>query len=412
MKKSWFIAIIILVTLILLGIGVYFFFPGLGTSVAPQKTDPVSLFGNTDDAGNPIVATSTKNNEVVPDQNIPDRNENGEVSLPGFVARKIGDYPVSSLQPLDFKTGTTSTSTLLLSVSKDGGTIRMYDPKNKETSIVGDLSVPNIIASGFTKNATYVIVQSQDGDVLKTFVLQSTAPRDIKEERFYSPILTSATIDSFFIENETIYLIEKIRNGTEAYAYNPRQNKKTLLYRGLISNMYGYARNGRIFLGTKSGTNMNGFLFEVDTKTNTVKTLSSGSGLVAIPDQTGGSFVTTTFSGPRTNTTVFNIKDSTSKNVLVSTWKDKCVPDFSSKSFMFCGGIAELREVVLPESWYMGKVTTTDSLYLIDTKSQSADILATTDEQVDVLDPQSSSYSGILTFINKKDFTPWVVLVE
>lgn len=412
MKKSWFIAIIILVTLTLLGIGVYFFFPRLNISNNPQKTDIGSLFGNLDDAGNPIIATST---EQIPTTNIGNNSENTtteENTGARFVARKIGDYLVSSLQPLDFKTGTSSTSTLLMSVSKDGGVVRMYDPKIKETTIVGNLAVPNIIASGFTKSGAYVVVQSQDGDTLKTLVLQSTSPRNIKEERFYNPILTNTTVDSFFIENETIYFIEKTKNGSEMYAYNPRQNKKTLLYRGLMSNMYGYARNGRIFLGTKSGTNMNGFLFEVDTKTNTVKTLLSGNGLVAIPDQTGALFFTTTFFGSRTNTNVFNVKDSTNKKVLVSTWKDKCVPDLSSKSFMFCGGTTELQEVVLPESWYMGKVTTNDSLYLIDTKSQSADILTTTSEQVDVLDPQSSAYSGILTFINKKDFAPWIVIVE
>lgn len=412
MKKSWFIAIIVFITLILLGIGIYFFFPRLNIQNNPPKTDTRPLFGNLDDAGNPIVATST---EQTPTTNVnanPEDATNGENIGVRFVARKVGDYPVSSLQPLDFKTGTTSTTTLLTSISKDGGIVRVYDPKTKETSIVGTIAAPNIIASEFTKSGAYVLVQSQDNDTLKTIILQSTSPRNVKEERFYTPIFTSNTVDSFFIENETIYIIEKIRTGSELYTYNPRQKKKTLLYRGLISNMYGYARGSKIFLGTKSGTNMNGFLFEVDAKTNTLKTLVSGNGLIAIPDQSGASFLTSAFFGSQVRANIFTAKDGTNKNMDVRTWKDKCTPDFSSKSFIFCGGVGALSEATLPEAWYMGKITTSDSLYLIDTQSQSVDIIATTDESVDVLDPQSSSYSGILTFINKKGFAPWVVLVE
>jgi len=404
MKKSWFITLIILTTLILVGIGIYFFFPNISLTQPNEVKKPSSLFGSLDS-----IDTLNENTE-----NNPIEEESTQVEEPpqkpiGFVAKKIGDYLVSSVQPLDFKTGTTSTTTLLLSVGKDIGTLRLYNPKNNETTIVGSLSIPNIIISEFTQSGKYVIVQSQNQDTLKTFILQSTQPQNIFGERFFTPIFSSTNASGFFIDKETIYLVEKIRSGSELYVYNLSKNTKTLLYRGLFSNIYGYARNGKIMLGTKPLSGMDGFIFDLNTKNSTLTKSVSGKGITGIPDQTGENLLVTSFFDSSTRVEAFTLKDKVGETISITTWKDKCTPDFNSRSFMFCGGISKINNITLPEQWYMGKISTNDSLYLIDIKNQSFDLLASTDEFVDVLDPRSSFYSGVFTFINKKDFTPWIV---
>lgn len=407
MKKSWFITLIILTTLILVGIGIYFFFPNISLTQPNEVKKPSSLFGSLD-------SIDTLNGNTENNQNNSIKEENNQLEEPaekpiGFVAKKIGDYLVSSVQPLDFKTGTTSTTTLLLSVGKDMGTLRLYNPQSDESTIVGSLAIPNIIMSEFTRSGKFVVVQSQDNEILKTFILQSTQPQNMFGERFFTPIFSSVNAPGFFIDGETIYLIEKIRSGTELYVYNPNKKIKTLIYRGLFSNIYGYARNGTLFLGTKPLSGADGFLFELNTKNSTLNKIRSGKGIVGIPDQTGVNILVTSFFGSNTTVETVSLKDKVGEIVSLSTWKDKCTPDFSSRSFMFCGGISDINNVVLPEQWYMGKISTNDSLYLIDIANQSFDVLATTSEPVDVLDPHSSSYSGILTFINKRDFTPWIV---
>lgn len=407
MKKSWFVTIVITVTILLVAIGIYFFFPSF-TKIGTLTQDNNSpLFGNLNNDTNNNNSQATSSNTTTPSTTKPeDLKPIGQEV--GFKAFKIGDYQVSSFQPLDFKVGTTSTSTLLLSIGKGSGIVRLYDPKINTTTIVGTISVPNIITSLFTSNGTYAVVQSQDNDTLKTIVLKSE-PRTLKEERFFSPIFSSSNVDSFFIEGNIIYFIEKIQSGSELYMYIPSTNKRTLLYRGIFSDIYGFARQGNIFLGTKAAANTNGFIFKLDTKKGLVTKLAYGTAVVGVPNQKGDSVLVTEFSGNNTESGILDVSTKERVFLPLEIFKEKCTPDFSTKTFMFCGAPKSLTGN-MPDFWYMGKVSINDSLYLIDSEDGSMSILTVPPEEVDVIYPQSSQYSGILTFINKKDSSPWIVL--
>lgn len=407
MKKSWFITLVIVLTLLLVGIGIYFFFPTftkIGT-LAPNDNSP--LFGNLSDDINGSSVSATSSAPLTP--SFPQEGSQVPIGQEvGFQAFKIGDYQVSSVQPLDFKVGTTSTTTLLLSIGKGSGTVRMYDPQTNTTSIVGTISVPNIVASGFTSNSTYVVVQSQENDTLKTIVLKNE-PRTLKEERFFSPIFSASNINSFFIEGNTIYFIEKIQSGSELYMYVPSTGKRTLLYRGVFSDLYGFSRQGNIFLSTKAAVGTQGFIFKLDTKNSLMTKLTSGIALLGVPNQTGNFILITEFYENSAEAGLLEVATKERNFLSLETLKEKCVPDFSTKTFMFCG-VPQTIPQNMPDAWYMGKVSTNDTLYLIDTEQGSLSTLASTEEVVDVLSPHSSQYSGILTFINKKDSSPWIII--
>lgn len=406
MKKSWFVVLVVFITLLLLGIGLYFFFPSfqkIGGSVRPGG----SLFGNTDDNGrnNTGGTTTTPIIPTTPETPIEATPSESEI---GFKAFKIGEYAVSSLQPLDFKVSTTSTTTLLLSVGRGSGVVRLYDPKTEVTSIVGTISVPNIITAEFTANGQYVVVQSQDVDILKTIVLKSD-PRTPMEERFFSPVFSSSDVTSFFIEGNTIYLIEKIKSGSELYEYIPNTNRRTLLYRGVFSDLYGFARNGTVFLGTKAAAGMQGFIFKLDKAKGLLTKVESGTAILGIPNQDGGVVLTTEFFSTSGQTRLHNTTTKESPLLSIRTMKDKCTPDFSTRTFMFCGGSSKV-PANMPDIWYMGKTSLSDTLYLLDSEQTSFSVLTTTSEDIDVIYPKSSPHSGILTFINKKDSYPWIII--
>lgn len=408
MKKSWFITLVVFLTLSLISIGLFFFFPSFKKITSNTLPNNNPLFGNlnsdeqnpqTVPGGTPVTGTTTKPDlETLPGSKI------------GYKAFKLGDYAVSSLQPLDFKTSTSSTSTLILSVGKGSGVVRLYDPNTGAATIVGTISIPNIIASEFTSNGTYVVVQSQDDDSLKTIVLKNN-PRTPTEERFFSPIFSSSNVSSFFINGNTIYFIEKIKSGSELYEYVPNSGKRTLLYRGLFSDLYGFARGGNIFLGTKATSNTTGFLFKLDRTKELMVKITSGNTLLGIPNQNGTSFLTTEFFGRGAQSNLINTATKEKNPLSIKTLKDKCVPNLSVRTYMFCG-VPENMPENMPDTWYMGKVSTNDALYLIDSETGSSSVLTTTDEEVDVIHPQSSQYSGILTFINKKNFNPWIVVIQ
>lgn len=408
MKKSWFVAIVIFLTLLLLGIGLYFFFPSFKKITDTVIPGDSPLFGTiTDTEGTNNQNNTNNTSPTTPITPTPEAPIEGEIRYKAF---KIGDYSVSSVQPIDFKTGTTSTTTLLLSVGKGSGVVRLYDPQTEVTSIIGSISVPNIITSEFTQDGTYVVVQSQEVDTLKTMVLKST-PRTPTEERFFSPIYSSSNTTNFFVEKNTIYFVEKIQSGSELYEYVPSTNKKTLLYRGLFSDIYGYARGKDVFIGTKPAANTQGFVFKLNKELGLLEKIASGNAIVGIPSLNGEFLLTTEYSGSGAQTNLVNVSTKEFNSVRLNTFKEKCIPKTSTRTYVFCGASKSIKESS-PDVWYMGKVSNDDDLYLIDSENGSLSILATTDGLVDVIYPHSSQYSGILTFINKKNFNPWIIILK
>lgn len=384
MKKSWFITIVIIITIVLIGIGVYFFFPSVSKKIAPI-IDP-SLFGElVDENGNIITQpTNTPNNN--PDN--PDTTETPADALPGFKAFKIGDYEVASVQPIDFKVSATETTTLLLSVGKGSGVVRLYDPKIGSTSIIGTISIPNIIRSEFTSNGTYVVVQSQESDSLKTFVLKND-PRTPIEERFFTPIFSSSSIDSFFIDGNTVYFVEKTKTGADIYEYVPSLNKRNLIFRGIFNNIYSFAQNGTIFIGTKPASGAMGFIFKLDKTKGLVNKIASGTALVGVSGQNGDKVITTEFFDSTSTSKILNSGTKQTSNITIKTNKEKCTPNLSTKTIIFCAGTDKAFEKG-PDAWYMGAVSLSDSLYFIDQETNEVSFVTTTDEPVDVIYPQSS----------------------
>lgn len=407
MKKSWFVAIVIFLTLLLLGIGLYFFFPSfkkITDTVIPGDSPLFGTIGDTDSNNN------QNNNNIGSSTPVTETPETPTEEQVGYKAFKIGDYSVSSIQPLDFKTGTSSTSTLIVSVGKGSGVVRLYDPKTEVTSMVGSISVPNIITSEFTQDGTYVVVQSQEVDTVRTVVLKST-PRTPTEERFFSPVYSSSNVTNFFVEKNTVYFIEKTKSGSELYEYIPSTNKRTLLYRGLFSDIYGYARGTDVFIGTKPAANTQGFIFKINKELGLLEKIVSGNALVGIPSLNGDIILTAEYFRNGSQTNLINVNSKEPISVAINTFKEKCVPKTSTRTFIFCGATRSLGEN-FPDIWYMGKTSLNDELYLIDSESGSLSTLTVTDEPVDVIHPQSSQYSGIITFINKKNSNPWIIMLK
>lgn len=407
MKKSWFVAIVIFLTLLLLGIGLYFFFPSfkkITDTVIPGNSPLFGTIGDTASNNN------QNNNNIGSSTPVTETPETPTEEEVGYEAFKIGDYSVSSVQPLDFKTGTSSTSTLIVSVGKGSGVVRLYDPKTEVTSIVGSISVPNIITSEFTQDGTYVVVQSQEVDTVRTVVLKST-PRTPTEERFFSPVYSSSNVTNFFVEKNTVYFIEKTKSGSELYEYIPSTNKRTLLYRGLFSDIYGYARGTDVFIGTKPAANTQGFIFKINKELGLLEKIVSGNALVGIPSLNGDIILTAEYFRNGSQTNLINVNSKEPISVAINTFKEKCVPKTSTRTFIFCGATRSLGEN-FPDIWYMGKTSLDDELYLIDSENGSLSTLTVTDEPVDVIHPQSSQYSGIITFINKKNSNPWIIMLK
>lgn len=415
MKKSWFIAILILLILLVGVFGWILFAPERSGSTGTIGSGVRSLFGILDDIDTPQTTTpiATSTTPISNEDFEEDYDENEEFDrVPTFVARQIGNYPVASVQPLEFRFGTTSTTTLFVSVGKENGQLRSFNVNTQETNLIGTLNIPNIILAQFTANSRYLVIQSYTNNRLRTIILQMTLPRSESEERLFTPVYSSSDIRSFFIDQNTIYVIEKVRSGSNVYRFNQAQNNLDLIHKGFIGELYGFASFGDVYLGTKASAGDTGFVFKLNPQEEVVETLTFGESITFIPTQNRNEYITFTLNRSGITTLVQNTATNTRQILRINTWKDKCTPDFSSSAFIFCGGITSGYTGTILQDWYMGERTTNDTLFLMSTRSGEISELAFPGEPVDVIDPHSSRFSGMFSFINKKDFTPWAIYVE
>lgn len=98
----------------------------------------------------------------------------------------------------------------------------------------------------------------------------------------------------------------------------------------------------------------------------------------------------------------------------VRTVPEKCVWGTSLSSVVYCG-VPDALPVDMPDSWYRGTTSLSDSLWQIDTETGLAVLIADLfdfGEAIDMVSPSVSDDGSSLSFVNKRDGSLWLVQLE
>lgn len=417
MKKALYI-ITIVVILALIGAGVYYWF--FYTKVPSQN----NVVNNVDTEFNPITsgglpentnnqADNNNENDTSSDQNT-DSNNSNEFKLPKL--RQISSAPVAG-----YMASSTASSSVVRFI--DRGTGHVYEANNISEGIIkiSNTTLPKIYEAYGNKNGTNFIFRylKNDSDIISNFYAElrktgtstTETPFEIKG-KFLSPdikqVVVSPSGDKVFTWN-----IE----GGSGVGYISAFDEKTKVK---ISDIpftqvnIDWPENNTLILSTKPSALSSSFVYSIDTRNGVYKSLLSGTkGLSAKVSHDGLNMLTSFKNNSSLITSIFNIKNISSQEVIFKTLADKCVWSNIKKDDVFCAVPTEIPDAVYPDDWYMGRVSFIDQIWHLNITTGEVKLLANllqlSNKGIDatnlVLDPKETT----LYFINKEDLNLWAL---
>ncbi|MSR87804.1 MAG: hypothetical protein EXS69_01390 [Candidatus Zambryskibacteria bacterium] len=419
MKRTF----IIIVSIIILALGVWYFFFRDSSTTLVEIIRTGLPFGSNEDINIPAIDTK---------QGTADEKQFDEIISAETKLFRISNTPVAGF--VAFNTPQTnskqgSTNTVVRYIDRATGHI--FDaiiPSATTTGVIQKTRItnntlPKIYEAHFRSDGGMVLLRALrgDSDTIDNLTLALTAPKATSAStsspqvtnEFYSISATNmrGSIDSvapgagntlYYTLTDTGAVVSSTFVGTEL---------KTL-FTSAFTN-WRLARLGAgIMLYTKASASTPGYAYSVSGGTLT-KLLGPLNGLTAIGNSNGKKIL---YSYTENNTTKLFSKDlarGDSLEILPATISEKCAWSAREANSFFCGTPISSMISTEPDEWYQGKTHFSDYIWKFDTNSEIAQLILNPktnfDLEFDIYEPKLSPNEDYMIFINKRDLTLWGV---
>lgn len=167
-----------------------------------------------------------------------------------------------------------------------------------------------------------------------------------------------------------------------------------------------------ITLTTKPTEGVPGHAFTLNTQNGAFQLLLEGiEGLTTLPAPDGERVLYSQSSADTHDMFIYNTTDGTTQTVSLKTIPEKCTWGRTNERMLYCGVPETISGGDIPETWYQGGISFSDTLWRINTETGALSILAEpqqeAQEEIDVVNPVLSEDDEYLIFQNKRDGTLW-----
>jgi len=155
-----------------------------------------------------------------------------------------------------------------------------------------------------------------------------------------------------------------------------------------------------------------GYLFFLNEKTgDDSKILSGINGLTALVNKTAKNILYSESVDDSIRLHYYDLKNNLSKTLSFKTLPEKCVWSKIEELTIYCAVPKTIEDGEYPDSWYQGSMSFNDSVWKIDLKTSSSELVYNlqkeSGKEFDIADPFLSGDDEYLFFTNKKDLTFW-----
>lgn len=340
------------------------------------------------------------------------------INTPVPKLRKISNEPVAGAVILE--RGTTS---IVRFVEK--GTGNVYEANSQDISIkrVTNTTIPKILRAFWLPDGSGFLAQTLDNytELAETSFIKITPAKVVPGSETLTPSETLISklptgIRELKVSNDgkKIIYYQVTNNGSSWYVSNPDGTSANLIFQNPLSEWLIAAFDGKkALIQTKSSASTNGYTFELNISTKTLK--KTGVGLVGLtlnPDYDFSPYLLSQ-GGNAPQLVVVNDKNSATAPLTTYTLADKCVWSRSKVPSIICGVPQGVPRGQYPDDWYKGVISTTDSIFKVDyingVNSIISDLQNESTEKIDVVNPQISDNDNYLIFRNKIDGFLWML---
>jgi hypothetical protein len=389
MNPSKKTAVVIVLVFLLILAGLFVVFKKFSTTTSPTTTnqgvDSPILFGGgtTDPLNGADLGTTT---------------EDGNVIIPKL--RRISQNPTAGATIFD-----TPTETLIRYTERATGHLFETSTTSITQKRIGNTTVPSIQKALWVEEGNAVILQYlNEQEIIKSF---------------YEPIQQEGVgADGVFLRNnlatvsvnkEGNKIFTLTTDGT-GYLSNPDGGGESRVFSSPLTGWLAQWSGSNVLLKNKPTNNVDGFLFNLNTKTGTLSKLFSIKGLSALQNDDASQTLFSTSDLSGTTLYVYNNEKELLSQVPFRTLADKCV--WTNTTTIYCASPYETPDALYPDAWLQGTVSFSDDLWMFDTKTQTAKLVYNLEAEgrhFDMTHLMVNKAENTLIFIDKKSLMLWSI---
>ncbi len=408
MKKV--IAIIFIVLLILASAIYWLLYTGPSSSIDILPEEPAKPF-----SFNPfkratitpsVSATPTPEETVVPEP-VP------VVKIPAL--RHLSTTPVGG-----FMASTTASSTVVRYI--DRGVGHVFESLSTESEIkkISNTTIPRVYESYWNKNLSGMVLRYMKdeenitnfyAEIRKTASSSDSSSLDYEiKGKFLSSNIKGVTVSP---KGDKVFTFNIEDGGGVGYVSGFDESKKTKIFDVPFTQVnIEWPEENTLAINTKASGISSGFLYLFDIKKASMKKILGGiTGLTSKVSPDAKKIIFSSTSPRGFVTSLYNMKDGSTQEVVFRTTTDKCVWSRKYVNELYCAVPAELPAGFYPDDWYRGNVSFVDQIWHLDTTTGEvhlvANLLNLSDSLIDAIDLKLDPREDYLYFINKRDLTLW-----
>lgn len=427
MKKFFTIFFIILILLTIIYLVWFFFFKKL------NQTFPFIPPNNTLTIGGDV---SNKNNSWFNQNQNTETPAGGDQEITQYLFQ-IWDKPTAGFAfvqtPILLNATTTNkkgveitvqkraTTTSLIFADRMTGHIYKKDLPTGEVYKVSNSTVPGIYDAYFFENGSRVLMRYFDSKTNKIESILAKIPpvsAGTEPKALENLVSLSQNISSVAVSlsgKEISYLVPN-SDGAVIYSYTIKKGIGSVRTRlNLKTKEWNLVYGGENLYAQSSPTAyISGYFIKVDTGE---RIIGDKTGLIVLPDNKDANYFGSMWTDSGLASFIFSRSSGNFTKTKQATLSEKCVWEYSNKNLL-CAipNTLPLSINGLPDDWYQGRASFTDSLYLVSGDGLYDNIFfnlsSASGKDLDVTNLQINNQNEYLGFINKKGGDFWLLLTK
>lgn len=278
-----------------------------------------------------------------------------------------------------------------------------------EVRRVSNTTIPRIQEAVFSPDGESVILRYLDeNENLKSFY------GAVKKE--------NGSLDGWFLDNRILdiaidedggmFYIQRVGNEGQGIVSDFDGTNGRAVFSSSIYDWSAEWAGGRVTLTTKPANNILGFLYELES--GRLISILSGDGLDTLPSKDGTLVLFSTSDANGTTLFLHDRGSGATTRVPFRTLAQKCA--WATNTIFYCASPYDVEQnATYPDDWHKGVASFSDDIWSYDTRAESERLVYDAEADGKIFDATLLTVDekgGVLLFMNKKDLTPWMLLLE
>ena len=422
MSRTTFTILVIILTLVALAGGVWFFFiyqPPTGTikNIGTEILDRLPFgggFGNNSPETN---TSGTGNNDTSINGGETRNTSAGGATSGALKIRMLSQIPVAG-----FGLSETSSTTGVRYLERASGNVYEIGPEEAKARRITNTTIPRIYEALFTLNGGGVIIRylRDDNKTIETYsasipVIAQSPGQTGDQAKELKGIFFPQNIPTISVspDGKKIFYIVGFGGGSLGFVSDPLNGNRQQIFNSPLAEwLSSWQQEKTITLSTKPSGGIPGYSFSLTPATKAFEKVAHGPGITTRLSPNGNLMLFGDAGETGITLAVYDIKNEKIISLGVRTLPEKC--DWATDSSkIYCAVPINIPLIKLPDAWYQGQFFFSDRIWLINpTDGASAmlfDLAQETGKRIDAINLLVSKNESNLFFINKADQSLWSI---